>query len=209
MLEEFSRDNGVMQELVLRGGLSYNFAEKMFAMVSDSMKKQLTRRYRLNRQVAEEATQGARETAVLQFVSPWMSQNEIMDMVEQMHRNFRLTDSVIIRSLCIGDLRFFEAAIARRVGIPVGNARILILDPGPLGFKALYASCGLPPSFFEAIQAMLRIALEETEYGTYRTADYSARMVGLIISKGYQRTVPNMEVILSMLGAVNQNPLTH
>lgn len=209
VLEEFARDHSVMEELVARGGLPHAFAEKLFAAVSDSLKKQLTRRYRLSRHVVDDAATGARETAVLQFVSPWMSQSEIVEMVEQMHRNFRLTDSVIIRSLCIGDLRFFEAAIATRVGIPLGNARILILDPGPLGFKALYASCGLPPSFYEAIHAMLRIALEETEYGSYRTTDYGARMVGLIIGKGYDKSIPNMDVILSMIGAAHQDYLMH
>jgi uncharacterized protein (DUF2336 family) len=210
VLEEFSRDHSVMEELVLRGGLPHAFAEKLFSEVSDALRKQLTRRYRLSRHIAEETSAGARETAMLQFVSPWMSQTDIIQMVEQMHRNQRLTDSVIIRSLCIGDLRFFEAAIAKRVGIPVGNARILILDPGPLGFKALYASCGLTPSFFEAIHAMLRIALQETEYGTYRTTDFGARMVGRIIAAGYDKSIPNMDAIVSMIGGtINQHHTTH
>jgi len=200
VLEEFSRDNTVLEELVLRGGLPYAFAEKLFATVSDSLKKHLTRKYRLSKQVVDETASAARETAVLQFISPWMSQHDINQMIDQMHKNQRLTDSVIIRSLCIGDLRFFEAAIAKRVGIPSSNARILILDPGPLGFKALYGSCGLPQNFYEAIRTMLQLALAETEYGSYRTTDFGARMVERITESGYDRTVPNMGTLLSMIG---------
>ncbi|MFZ4540535.1 MAG: DUF2336 domain-containing protein, partial [Rickettsiales bacterium] len=162
ILDEFARDNSVLEELVMRGGLPYQFAEKLFANVSDTLKKQLTRKYRMNLHVVEEATVGARETAVLQFISPWMSQNDINYLVDDMHRNKRLTDSVIIRSLCIGDLRFFETAIAKRVGIPASNARILLIDPGQLGFKALYDSSGMPESFYEPIRMMLSLALEET-----------------------------------------------
>lgn len=200
VMDEFARDNIVLGELVVRGGLPYAFAEKLFSIVSDGLKKQLTKKYRLARQVAEETGDNARETATLQFLSPWMSQQEINNLIDQMHRNQRLTDSVIIRSLCIGDLRFFEAAIARRVGIPTSNARILILDPGPLGFRALYESCGLPADFYEAIHTMLRIAFEETEYGNYRTTDFGARMVERLTAEGYAAKVPNMDSMLTMIG---------
>ncbi len=209
ILEEFARENSVLEELVLRGGLSYEFAERLFSVVSDTLKKQLTRKYRMGRHVAEDMTASAREAAVLQFISPWMSQNDINQLVDEMHRGKRLTDSVIIRSLCIGDLRFFETAIAKRVGIPVSNARILLIDPGLLGFKALYDSSGLSPTFYEAIRVMLRFALEETEYGNYRTSDFGARMVAKIRSAGLDRTVENMETLLQLVSWAIHEPKTH
>jgi uncharacterized protein (DUF2336 family) len=127
-----------------------------------------------------------------------------------MHRNKRLTDSVIIRSLCIGDLRFFEAAIAKRVGIPASNARILILDPGPLGFKALYGSCGLPEDFYEAVRRMLQFAHEETQYGMYRTTDFGARMVERITEAGDAKTIPHMDTLLTMIGyAIHESVTIH
>ncbi len=209
ILEEFARDHSVLEELVLRGGLPQSFAEQLFANVSDNLKKQLTRKYRLNAHVVEDAAVSARETAVLQFISPWMSQHEINQLVDEMHRNQRLTDSVIIRSLCIGDLRFFETAIAKRVGIPVSNARILLIDPGPLGFKALYASCNMPPSFYEAVHAMLNIALNETQYGNYRIDDFAAQIVAKIRSKGLDRTIENMETLLKMVSQATHEPKLH
>ena len=210
VLDEFERDNSVLQELVLRGGLPYTFAEKLFAAVSDTLKKELTAKYGLRRHVIDEVGTGARETAMLQFISPWMSQNDINLLVDQMHRNKRLTDSVIIRSLCIGDLRFFETSIAKRVGIPVSNTRLLMLDPGPLGFKALYQSCGLPASFYDAVHTMLRLALEETEYGSYRVTDFCARMVGRIVGEGYDKSIENMGTLLTMIGcALNESTTVH
>lgn len=210
VLEEFARDHSVLEELVLRGGLPYNFAEKLFTSVSDALKKQLTRKYRLSRHVVEEVTTNARQTAVLQFISPWMSQQDINLLVEQMHRNKRLTDSVIVRSLCIGDLRFFEAAIAKRVGVPVSNARILLMDPGPLGFKALYDSSGLAPSFYPAIRTMLQLAFAETQYGSYRTTDFGARMVERITEGGYDRTIEHMDTMLTMIGrGIHDQPTMH
>ena len=209
ILEEFAGEHSVLEELVLRGGLPYEFAERLFSTVSDVLKKQLTRKYRMNQQLAEESVGSARETAVLQFITPWMSQNDIDQLINEMHRNKRLTDSVIIRSLCIGDLRFFETAIAKRVGVPVSNARILLIDPGPLGFKALYDSSGLPPTFYAAIHAMLRIALEETQYGKYRTSDFGARMVAKIRAAGYDRTIENMDTLMHMISRAAHEPTIH
>jgi uncharacterized protein (DUF2336 family) len=200
ILEEFSREHDVLEELVYRGGLPYAFAEKLFSKVSDNLKKTLTRRYRLSLHVVEEATEMARETATLQFLAPWMSQQEISRLVDQMYRGKRLTHSIVLRSLCIGDLRFFETALAKLVGIPVANARILIIDPGPLGFKALYDSAQLPQAFYAAVKLMLRLALDETQYGAYRATNFGQRMVERIAAGGYDKSVEHMDTLMSMIG---------
>lgn len=210
VLRQFGRDQSILEEMVYRGGLPLNFAEALFTKVSDNLKKQLTKKYRLARHVVDDAATNARETATLQFLAPFSSQQDIIRLIDQMHRNGRLTDSVIIRSLCIGDLRFFEAAIAKRVGIPASNARILILDPGPLGFKALYHSAQLPESFYKAIAIMLQFALQETEYGSYRNADFARRMSEHIHRGGFDKTVENMDVLLIMIGrAFHDRPTVH
>lgn len=210
VIEEFARDNSVLEEMVFRGGLPYEFAEKLFSKVSDSLKKQLTKKYRLGKHVVEDAATNARETATLQFISPWMSQQEINQLIGQMHKNHRLTDSVIIRSLCIGDLRFFEAAIAKRVGIPVSNARILLMDPGPLGLRALYDSAKLPATFYLAVRTMLQLAQTETEYGKYRSEDFGARMVERITENGYDTSIEHMDTLVTMIGrAIHERPTLH
>lgn len=209
VLEDFSRDNKVLEELVCRGGLPAAFAEKLFAQVSDGLKKQLTKKYRLNKHVVEDVAESAKETALLQFISPWMSQQDINQLVDQMHKNNRLGDSVIIRSLCIGDLRFFETAIAKRVGIPTSNTRILLLDPGALGFRALYEGADLPSSFYPAVSTMLRIALEETEYGNYRADDFCERMIHRIRKQGYDQSIEHMTALMTMVGAAKAQPTLH
>ncbi|MFM9889353.1 MAG: DUF2336 domain-containing protein [Rickettsiales bacterium] len=210
VIEEFARDNRVLEEMVYRGGLPYTFAEKLFSKVSDNLKKQLSKKYRMGKHVVDDVSSRARETATLQFISPWMSQQEISKLIDQMHRNKRLTDSVIIRSLCIGDLRFFETALSKRVGVPVNNARILLLDPGPLGFKALYDSSQLPETFYPAVRTMLQLALQETEYGKYRTMDFGARMVERITDAGYDHSIEHMSTLMTMIGrAIHERPTLH
>lgn len=207
VLADYGDEYSILEELVYRGGLPYTFAERLFYKVSGNLRKQLTKKYRLSKNAVEDVSTTARETVTLQFLAPWMSQQDITNLVSEMDHAGRLTDSVMIRSLCIGDVRFFETAIARRVGIGVSNAKILVADPGPLGFKALYASAKLPEGFYECVKVLLKLANEETQYGNFQSNDYCNRMVARIVAGGYDKTVENMDVLLTMVGR-NLSPAT-
>ena len=199
IIEEYYEDHSVLEELVCRGGLPHSYAEKLFSMVSDQLKKQLTKRYRLPRFVADDAVEGAKETAMIQFLSPWMTEEDIEKLVEHMHRNKRLNYSVLLRSLCLGDLRFFEAAMAKLVGVPASNARILLMDPGQLGFNAFYDASPLPPGFRDAVRVLFRVAQEETHYGKLLRDDYAQRVIDRIVAGGYDQEVENMPYLISIL----------
>lgn len=203
--ESLSADRGLLEVMVDRGGLSPRLAEKLYSAVSDEMKTKLSKMYRLPMILAEEASEDAREWATLGLAlaatdSPHVSDGELEALVEQLYAGNRLTYSLIIRSLCIGDLRFFEAALAKLADVPRINARILMFDSGDLGFKSLYDRAHMPEGFFEAISMLLRISLEETNYGRLKRDDFRSRVIARIQSAGYHRTIENMQYLLTIVG---------
>ncbi len=200
VIEEYHHDQSILEALVYRGGLPYQYAETLFHLVSDHLKKDLTRRYRLHRKKADDISRNAREVSVLAFLSPWMGQQDIQDLITHMHRNKRLTDSVIIRALCSGNIRFFETAMAKRCNISLSNTKVLLLDPGGKGFDALYDHCGMPESFREALRALFQLALEQTRFGQYHQANFPHRLVDRIVQEGYDKTIENMPYLLSIVG---------
>lgn len=200
LIREFGRDQSILEALVHRGGLPYTYAEKLFAIVSDQLKKDLSRRYRLARHIPDDITRNAREVSILSFLSPWMGQQDIQDLIVHMDRNKRLTDSVIIRALCAGNLRFFEAAMARRAGISVTNCRMLLLDPGSHSFEALYENTGMPESFRDAVRILFRLAQQETRFGQFHQANFPQRLVDRIVLEGHDKTIENMPYLLSIIG---------
>lgn len=205
VLEEFGNDQSVLETLVYRGGLPYHYAEQLFAMVSDHLKKDLTKRYRLARHVVDDATENARETAVMEFLSPWMSEADIQELVANMHRSKRLTDSVIIRALCAGNLRLFEAALAKRANISVVNARILATDSSAKGFSALYDAANMPDNFSEAIRVLFKMVQEETGFGSYHHECFAKRIVARIVQEGHAKTIENMSYLMSVIGWSTQD----
>jgi len=65
---------------------------------------------------------------------------ELRSQVADLDLQGRLSTSMAFRALSVGDLRFFEMAMARLSGIPIENARALLEDDGDLGLESLLRS---------------------------------------------------------------------
>lgn len=200
-----SSSRSLLETLVHRGSLPLTIAEKIYTVVSDDLKHVLVRQYKLGAPVAQKSTQDSREWEMLGIlpgegkIDP-NNDAQVEDLVDQLYLSGRLTHSLIIRALCIGSLSVFEAGMARLAGVPRVNARILLMDSGSLGFSAIYKASHMPEGFFEAIKVLLRISLEETEFGRNKRNDFRRRVVDRIYIENHHRTVENMEYLLSIIG---------
>ncbi len=198
-------DGTLLDVLVTRGGLSLVVAEKLYAAVSDELKGKLATLYHLPAVVVEEAADEVQEWATLGFAAgdqagEAATDAELENLVHHLYTSNRLNYSLVIRALCTGDLRFFETALSRLAGVPRSNARMLIFDSGPLGFQALYEQAHMPEGFYDAIHALLRIALAETAYGRFKREDFRNRVINGIRNAGYDETVENMQYLLAIIG---------
>ena len=92
-------------------------AERLVVLVSDRLKAYLISHHELPVSLATDMVLQSREHATLLF-SVGSSEQELERLVRQMHRNQRLTPLLVLRALCLGDLAFFEVALAVMAGIP-------------------------------------------------------------------------------------------
>jgi len=195
----------LLETLVHRGGLPITVAEKLFVAVSGELKRLVAERYKFNTPFMHKAVSDIREWKMLGIVplhkdSDPNDDEQVETLVDEMHMNSRLTHSLLVRALCMGNLSVFEAGIAKLAGVPRVNARILMMDGGALGFDAIYKASSMPEGFIEAVRTLLRISLEETEYGHFRPADFRKRIIDRVYAEGYHRSIDNMEYLLSILG---------
>lgn len=202
--------------LVRRGGLSVNIAEKLFTIVSDEMKRHLSKQYKLPITIVEDNIEDIREWTSLGMLMPddeqnGLSETDLESFVHQLYTSNRLTYSMVIRALCTGDLAFFEAAMARLAGVQRNNARILMFDSGPLGFKAFYEKANMPPAFYEAIRSLLKISLEITKHGRVKREDFRQRVIEGIYRDRLHESVDNMQYLLTVIGGqfVPQHEVVH
>src|SRR5581483_3368274 len=107
-------------------------AERLVVMVSEKLREHLLTHHALPAALASDVVLQSRERATL-GLSAQASRHELGRLVRQMQRHHRLTPSLILRALCMGDLAFFETALAVRARVPAENAQVLVHDAGGKG----------------------------------------------------------------------------
>ncbi|HEX3499214.1 MAG TPA: DUF2336 domain-containing protein, partial [Stellaceae bacterium] len=134
--------------------------ERLLALASDSLRETLVKRHDLPNSVASDLILQIRERATAGLLSAGVPEGDAERLARQLNANGRLTASLILRTLCLGDLAFLEAAFAELAGVSVDNARLLIHDPGGLGLKSLYAHTGLAKELYPAFRVAIDVACD-------------------------------------------------
>lgn len=183
VIDSLGTDEKVQAAMIERPKLPVAVTERLVTMVSDHLKEELAKRQELSTTMAVDLILQSRERATISLSSE-SDEDDVEVLVHQLRMNGRLTPSIMLRALCMGDLTFYETAMAELVGVPVVNVRQLIHDSGPLGLKALYDKTGLPEAHYPAVRAAIDVA-GETDYdgGENDRERYSRRMIERILTQ--------------------------
>lgn len=197
IIRDLAHEGEITSAMVERVGLPLSIAEKLVKHVSGALAEELHRRYNVPTQKIE---QEAHENVTLNLMTYRQSNEELEKTISNMIAFDRLTPSIILSSLCRGYLNFFEISLAKLAGIPKSNARKLIHDKGPLGFKALYDKTGLPESMFEAVRVVLQVVEQMDQEGMKpTTSSYVNELVERTLQKAHGQDIENLPYIIALI----------
>jgi uncharacterized protein (DUF2336 family) len=198
----FANSDNVKEAMVLRETLPITVAERMVTMVSKALQAHLVKAHALAPATAANIVMTSREHAIIRL-SLGASDEELRHMVAQMHRNGRLTPSLVLRALCTGDIAFFEAAMAAKSDVPLDNAQILIHEPSRRGLKALYRKAAMPEALFLAIQAAVDVVDELQFDGEPRDLErFRERVISRVLTLVETVDAADADYLLEKLGDV-------
>jgi uncharacterized protein (DUF2336 family) len=158
VLDRHGADDSIKEPMARRAQLPVTVLERLVTAASAGIREILSKRSDLPTHLASDLVLNTRERATATLLSPTSPATEALQLAQHLQRSGRMTPSLIIRAICLGDIAFVEAAFAVLADIPVHNARLLLHDAGPLGFKAVYERCRLPAEFFELFRIGLIVA---------------------------------------------------
>ncbi len=211
VVEEFGKSDVVGKPLSDRRNLPVTVAERLMERVSENIRKHLSGRTDLSPELAAALLVHAREMAVLGLTE---SVTDVVRLVDHLLRNGRLTPSIILRAVCIGDLTFFETALARLAGQSLENTRALIHDRGPRGFEALFAKARLPAGYFTAMRAAVDVSHDLAYDGGPNDRErFSRKMIERILTQygdlGVRFENDDLEYLLARMSHLPAVPDTH
>lgn len=183
VVDDFGGREGIQAAMIRRPKIPVTVAERLMTLVSEKLKTELVKRHELPAELATDLLLSSRERAVI-GISSEAEEQDVETLVRQMHQHGRLTPSIILRAAVMGDMTFFETALAELSGIPLVNARALIHDEGQLGLRSLFDKAKLPASHFPGIRAAVDVS-RETSYdgGDHDRERYMRRMIERVLTQ--------------------------
>lgn len=163
VMVQYSESEAVSDSLSRRNNMPVEVAERIVNAISERLESFLLNQSNLSPDKICNLIMQTRERATVDLVASGRTVTDIETLVAQLQKSGRLSPSLVLRALCMGDLAFFEAAMACMAKVPVKNARLLIHDEGSLGLQSLYLKAGLPEKLFPAIRVAVDV-IQETDY---------------------------------------------
>jgi len=198
-IDRFATNDEIKEKIIKRDVLPVTVTERLVTMVTDTLKDYLVSHHDLSPAMAADLVMQSRERVVVNM-SGGSSQQDLEKLVAQMHRNKRLTPSLVLRTICMGDIAFFEAAISCMANVSLMNARLLIHDPGRLGLKSLYAKSGMPANFLPAVRVAIDVVHETMMDGENNDRErYSARVIERVLTQFSDFDPEDLEYLLDRL----------
>jgi uncharacterized protein (DUF2336 family) len=205
-VDRFHGSDCVKEAMVKRSMLPVTVAERLATVVSDKLKDYLVAHHDLSPSVAADLILQSREQSVVGMAAG-RSEVDVEKLVVQMYNNKRLTPSIVLRSLCLGEVAFFESALAIMANVPLLNARILIHDAGVLGMKTLYEKAGMPAGLLPIVRAALDVVHEtELDGGDHDVERYRARVIERVVTQFEDINSEDVDYLLVKLGDIVSSP---
>ncbi len=184
VMEEYQESEAVSDSLSRRPSMPAAISAQLVDALSERLQDFLLQKHDVAPDVASNLILQAREKATMSLVEYGSTDIELENLVEQLARKERLTASLLLRALCMGDMGFFERALARLANLPLQNARILIHDHGGLGLESVYLKADLPKRLYPAFQAGIELS-DENDYdgGPNDRSRFIGRMLERVLTQ--------------------------
>lgn len=184
VMTEYKGVDAVSNSLAGRPNLPAAISERLIGAITERLQEYLSTTLELAPDVASNLILQARERATMGLVEYGSTDADLQNLIEQLCRKGRLTPSLLLRALCVGDLNFFERAMAKLGNVSLKNARMLIHDQGDLGLQSIYLKAELPRRLFPAFRAGVDV-VSKTDYdgGSNDRTRYVERMLERMLTQ--------------------------
>lgn len=167
---------------------------------SIALRELLIHRHDLPTALVDELIMHGQERALTKVMASGFPREQIEALAAELSSENSITPTLLLRSLCLGQLMFFELAMAALAATSVDRVHALIFDDGPRGFSQLYELAALPLGLFRAfrgtIEVVSQLGLETTRHWR---SDFTDEIIARLVKEDEQICPEDLEYVLSQL----------
>jgi uncharacterized protein (DUF2336 family) len=156
--DSFGQLPRIMDAMSLRAGLPFGVVERIVTAVTEATRMRLVQHYGMDPLHVERLMTHARDHLMLSTVIGDADDPSLEQAVSRLYDDAKLTPSLTLRALCMGNFAFAALAMARLASVPNEKARRLLLDPGRNGAFQLYEQSRMPAQFKGLYKGVLALA---------------------------------------------------
>ncbi len=173
LAERHGEDAEIRDRLLERSDLPPDIRQMLIRRLGDRLGAFVTGKAWIAPERARLVTRDACERATIAIAAE-SATVDLGALVEHLRVTGQLTTALLLRAVCAGNIRLFEAALTVLSRMPEGRVAGLIRSGRLSALRAVYKKAGLPPSAFEAFAAAIETAREaehaETPVGRHALA---------------------------------------
>ncbi|MBE6452410.1 MAG: DUF2336 domain-containing protein [Alphaproteobacteria bacterium] len=161
ILQKYKQSTKIKERLVMRTELPTSVIEKIANTLSEELKKRLILSHNMPVDLASDIIEDVKEKATLKISEDYSSDKQIEELVHQLYSSNRLTPNLVVRSICMGDLKFFEYSIVYLSNTPILEVRKTLFTPSAdFMVRNLLRKAFIPKSMFPAVFSALKVIKE-------------------------------------------------
>jgi uncharacterized protein (DUF2336 family) len=169
------------------------------------VRQHLIDRHGLSPQMALNTALAARERATVDLVDQAGKTTDLKAFCEHLHRQERLTPSLMLRALVNGDIRFFEWSLAELAGVAHHRVWVMVHDAGPLGLRAIYQRAALPESLYPAFRAAVdSVNTLHSEGGDLDLPQFQQRLMERFLTQNETGAADDVDYLLARLDSLSR-----
>ena len=156
IVDQYGDRTRIQLGLIDRAALPATLLERIVSLVSSELLTRLVDRHALSADVASKVALDVRDRATVGMASR-LSREALDKLVAQLIAEGRLTQSLLLRSLCVGNLDLIVHTIAMRCRLAADYVRARLMRGIPEQLKELWWGAALPFNLLPVARAVIDI----------------------------------------------------
>lgn len=186
IVDRYPESETIKRNMVYRSELPVSIIERIVNSLSEELQRRLIIMHNLPNDIACDIVEQVKEKATLKISEEYSSDKQIEELIHQLYTSNRLTSTLVVRSICMGDLKFFEYALVYLSNTPIIEVRKILFNTSmDFMIRNLLRKAYIPKTMFPAVFSALKVIKDiRFDYKKNDSKTFAHKVIERILSYG-------------------------